>query len=211
MTQPVPVVAPAAFTAGWLKRLLTLADAAALVRLETADGRTVDVTGYRLEAGELVLTVGGTGRGEVIYAALIEASDAGELLLKDGGMCRWHRRRDGAVVIRELIVLPQRRGQGIGRELVEAVVALNPSAALVRAVCPVSYPANGFWAHLGFSVVERSIIRNVWELSISSTAPTATESSPASPLDSGGGTGRSCPRRSTSRYGSPTKTGNVRT
>lgn len=34
-----------------------------------------------------------------------EAADKGELILVDGGMCRYHRRRDGVVVVREILVL----------------------------------------------------------------------------------------------------------
>jgi hypothetical protein len=42
----------------------------------------------------------------VIFAALNEAAERGELLLTVGGLCRFHLRRDGVVVIRELLVVP---------------------------------------------------------------------------------------------------------
>lgn len=53
----------------------------------------------------------------MIFAALKEAAERGELLLVEGGLCRWHRRRDGIVVIREIIVLPPHRRKGVGRAL----------------------------------------------------------------------------------------------
>jgi GNAT superfamily N-acetyltransferase len=101
----------------------------------------------------------------VIFAALTEAADRGELLLVQGGLCRWHRRRDGVVTIREILVLPSHRGQGIGRSLVDLVRQRNPGS-LVRAVCPVKLSANGFWRHLGFTATTKGQGgAEKWELS----------------------------------------------
>lgn len=36
----------------------------------------------------------------MIFAALLESSDRNELVLVDGGLCRWHKRKDESVVIR---------------------------------------------------------------------------------------------------------------
>jgi N-acetylglutamate synthase-like GNAT family acetyltransferase len=117
----------------------------------------------------------------MIFTAMSEAADRGELLLVDGGLCRFHLRRDGVVVIRELLTLPSVRGLGVGRGLVGAVMTRHPGS-LVRAVCPASYRSNGFWAHMGFAAVDRDELRVVWERRATSfTAPTATPSSPASP------------------------------
>ncbi len=35
----------------------------------------------------------------MIFEALYESAKRGELLLVEGGMCRWHLRRDGVLVI----------------------------------------------------------------------------------------------------------------
>jgi hypothetical protein len=51
----------------------------------------------------------------MIFVALEEAASKGQLLLIDGGMCRFHKRKDGVTVIREIIVLPTRRKQGVGQ------------------------------------------------------------------------------------------------
>lgn len=115
----------------------------------------------------------------MIFVALSEASERGELLLVDGGVCRFHLRRDGVVVIRELLVLPASRRKGVGRAMVNRVRELHPTAVL-RAVCPGEYEANEFWRAMGFGIVAykppggRMV---VWELNPNScTAPTATRS-----------------------------------
>lgn len=97
----------------------------------------------------------------MLFVALHEAAQHGELLLVDGGLCRFHRRRDGVVVIREILVLPTQQRQGIGRALVAEVRRRYPGAMLV-ARCPASYPSNGFWEHMGFRVTPGDV--NTWHL-----------------------------------------------
>ncbi len=116
----------------------------------------------------------------MIFVALSESAERGELFFIDGGMCRFHRRRDGVVVIRELLVLPAGRGAGVGRRLVEMVRAKHPGATL-RALCPKEYASNGFWRHMGFASAGATERANVWERRPSSTVQTATPSSPDSP------------------------------
>jgi GNAT superfamily N-acetyltransferase len=98
----------------------------------------------------------------VIFAALSEAADRGELFLCESGLCRWHLRRDGVVVVRELLVLPAARRKGVGSALVARVAAANPGA-LLRARCPAAYEANRFWEALGFRVAACEAGVNVWE------------------------------------------------
>jgi GNAT superfamily N-acetyltransferase len=117
----------------------------------------------------------------MILVALNEAAERGELLLVDGGLCRFHLRRDGVVVIRELLVLPTHRRKGVGRALVGAVRARHPSATL-RATCPAEYEANEFYSALGFYIAAYKLPDGkliVWEQDpTSSTARTAIPSSP---------------------------------
>jgi GNAT superfamily N-acetyltransferase len=97
----------------------------------------------------------------VIFAALSEAAERDELLLVDGGLCRYHLRRDGVVTIRELLVLPSRRREGLGRTLIHEVARRHPGA-LLRASCPHGSTANGYWWHMGFTLVAKGKI-NRWE------------------------------------------------
>jgi GNAT superfamily N-acetyltransferase len=97
----------------------------------------------------------------MIFAALSEAADRGELLLISGGLCRFHLRLDGVVVIREILILPEARHRGLGRCLIEAVAARHPGA-VIRAVCPPGYDANDFWPRLKFRLVTGAKA-NTWE------------------------------------------------
>lgn len=83
---------------------------------------------------------------------LVDAADRGELILVNGGMCHYHSRKDGVVVIRELLVVPERRSHGIGKSLVTEVRRRHPSN-LIRAKCPTDWSANKFWDHIGFTQV----------------------------------------------------------
>jgi GNAT superfamily N-acetyltransferase len=120
----------------------------------------------------------------VIFVALSEAADRGELLLVNGGLMRCHRRRDGVVVVHEIIVLPGWRRRGVGRQMVNEIRHAYPNA-VIRAVCPAEYEANEFWKALGFVIAEykkpgkRQLV--VWEFRPSATAPTATPTSPPPP------------------------------
>ena len=68
----------------------------------------------------------------------------------DGGMCHWHLRRDGQLTIREIIVLPDRQGEGIGKRMVEWLFQRR-GVTSVFAKCPIDLSANGFYAALGFA------------------------------------------------------------
>lgn len=99
----------------------------------------------------------------MIYQALSEAAERGELILVAGGLCRFHRRRDGVVTIREVIVLPLLRRSGLGRFMVESVRGKHPGATL-RCKCPASSPSNLFWAALGWSDRGEAAGLRTWEL-----------------------------------------------
>ena len=98
----------------------------------------------------------------MIFAALSEAADRGELILVRDGMLRWHLRRDGVVVIREILVLPFRRGTKVGRAMLAELAEKNPGR-LIRARCPGAYESNGFWRRMGFTLAATEKGVNVWE------------------------------------------------
>lgn len=97
----------------------------------------------------------------MIFVALNEAAERGELILVQDGLCRWHKRRDGVVVIREIIVLPFRRGTGVGRRLVREVCERNPGSRIV-AKCPTIYVANAFWRAMGFRLIDEVDGVSIW-------------------------------------------------
>jgi hypothetical protein len=99
----------------------------------------------------------------MIFVALSEAADSGELLLVRGGMCRFHLRRDGVVVVREILVLPGARRFGVATGMLSTIRLKHPKA-VIRAVCPVAYPANDFWRNRGFELVKTAGGANTWEL-----------------------------------------------
>ncbi len=104
----------------------------------------------------------------MIFTALSEAADRGELLLIDAGMCRFHLRKDGVVTIHEILVLPKARRCNVGRRLIVEVQRRHPHAVL-RARCPTQThdgrvgEANVFWKHLGFTLVSSTEKLNLWE------------------------------------------------
>ena len=98
----------------------------------------------------------------MIFAALDEAARRDELLLVDGGLCRYHMRNDGVVVIREILVLPEFREQGIGQAMIDRI-RYRHVGHMLRARCPEVYPANGFWKAMGFVLVGTVKGVNVWE------------------------------------------------
>ena len=94
-----------------------------------------------------------------------------------GSMCRWHKRRDGQITIYEIIVEENDRGLGIGRRMIERLIAQKPTS--IVAVCPADLPSNGFYEHMGFSLEDtwenlrgRKLKR--WVLQSSSTVRQAT-------------------------------------
>src|SRR5262245_65092304 len=81
----------------------------------------------------------------MIFAALWDSARQGELILLEGGLCRWHLRADGQVTVREIISLRPGRGQAL-------LVRLRaiPGATSILARCPVDLEANGWWRRRGF-------------------------------------------------------------
>lgn len=103
----------------------------------------------------------------MIFETLWGSACRGELLLVDGGMCHWHLRRDGQITIREIIVLPERQGEGIGHAMLQQLKGVD-GATSIFAKCPVDLPANGWYEAEGFELEgvdeERARPLNHWRL-----------------------------------------------
>jgi len=85
----------------------------------------------------------------MIFETLSASSERGELILVDGGLCHWHLRRDRQLTIREILVLPERRGQGVGAAILEQLKQ-TPGAVALFAKCPANLAANGWYERMGF-------------------------------------------------------------
>jgi GNAT superfamily N-acetyltransferase len=88
----------------------------------------------------------------MIFEILTDAMAHGELILVEGGFCNWHLCRNGQLTIREIMVLPERRGQGVGRGMLETLKQ-TPGATSIFAKCPVDLPSNGWYRAMGFENV----------------------------------------------------------
>lgn len=109
----------------------------------------------------------------MIFDALYESAQRGELILIDGGLCHWHLRRDGQLTIREIISTRP----GAGTEMLARLMAVV-GATYIVAKCPAALESNGWYHRRGFTCVNVESTRsgkqlNVWQLRLS-TVPPAT-------------------------------------
>lgn len=156
----------------------------------------------------------------MIFQALCESAERGELILTWGGILRYHQRRDGTVTILEILTIPEFRGKHfVGlKMLVELTKRVGADKPLV-AKCPVDLEANQWYKKRGFVLERIETIRtgkkvNVWRrppLRSSSIVPTATPLSLPLLSNSAGSTAPDSPPPSTSGSGSPTRTGSAPT
>lgn len=114
----------------------------------------------------------------MIFEALYDSARHGELILIDGGYCRWHLRADGQVTIREIISLRPGAGQVMLQRLRQV-----QGASSVLARCPARLPANDWYRRRGFKLekveqTKRGTEINVWRLLLSSTVHRETLLSP---------------------------------
>ncbi len=85
------------------------------------------------------------------FNELWEASKKGKLLLVDGGMCLFNRRKkDDVIVIYAILVLPELQGKRIGSLILAKLEKMKPSA--IEAKCPEGYESNGWYARVGFKL-----------------------------------------------------------
>lgn len=85
------------------------------------------------------------------------------------GFCQCYRRRDGIAAIYHVAVVPERRGEGIGRTMIAAVDGRQRGCGggTIRLKCPQDLPANAFYSSIGFRLAAIETGRgrplNVWE------------------------------------------------
>lgn len=84
----------------------------------------------------------------MVLNALVEAHKQGELILIDGGFCRWHLLKNGQITIYEIFSMRQ----GAGSEILEMLK--KKQADSIFAKCPVNYPSNKWYRRKGFHLEE---------------------------------------------------------
>jgi len=83
-----------------------------------------------------------------------------------------HRKKDLQTTVAEICILKNYRGQGLGRELIDALVqeCNRISRSYIQLKCPIDLPANEFYKRLGFCFVAiepgKSRKLNIWRLQI---------------------------------------------
>jgi hypothetical protein len=95
----------------------------------------------------------------VIFETLYESARQGELILIDGGFCRWHLRRDGIITIYEIISIRSGAGQ-------EMLAMLRAHGKPIRAKCPADLASNEWYERQGFSWLARKKTRSGREINI---------------------------------------------
>lgn len=100
----------------------------------------------------------------MIFSTLWESAQRGELLLVQGGMARYHVRRDGQLTLHEIISTER----GAGREMLERLKVVD-GATSILARCPAELAANSWYAKRGFALEGTETTRsgrilNVWRL-----------------------------------------------
>jgi N-acetylglutamate synthase-like GNAT family acetyltransferase len=95
--------------------------------------------------------------GFLTRQAFQESADHGELLVALDennviGFVRFHHRKDRHTTLYEIAVAPERRQDGVGKALVEALIVRCQASESTELVlkCPVELQANSFYERLGF-------------------------------------------------------------
>ncbi len=80
-----------------------------------------------------------------MFQELIDAAARNELILIDGGYCKWHLRKDGQLTISEIISIKS----GAGTTILEMLK--KKGALKIAAKCPSSYPSNDWYKKRDFN------------------------------------------------------------
>jgi GNAT superfamily N-acetyltransferase len=137
--------------------------------MTTHDGQTMSKitveTANSLSTVDAVKRIADEHRAELGFharQAYVDSLNKGELLIAkiDGqivGFARYHHRRDNRTTLYEIATTPDIRGKGVGRCLVDALIAdcQRASSRCIRLSCPVELPANRFYEAIGFIRLRR--------------------------------------------------------
>lgn len=101
-----------------------------------------------------------------MFSQLYESYLKNELILIDGGFCRFHKRRDNSIVIYEIISTKS----GAGTLILEKLKHISTGFSII-AKCPQELDSNLWYSKKGFSkigeyVTKKGKILNIWELKV---------------------------------------------
>ncbi|MBW1984666.1 MAG: GNAT family N-acetyltransferase [Deltaproteobacteria bacterium] len=91
----------------------------------------------------------------MIFEPLWASAQKDELILTLGGLCHFHKRKDGQVTIHEIIVLPKYQRQSKATTMLNIVKARaranpGPQPTSIFAKVPADLPANLWFKAMGF-------------------------------------------------------------
>jgi hypothetical protein len=78
------------------------------------------------------------------FNVLYDAMRRDELILLEGAMCRFHKRKDGSITIHSILSYKK----GMGTRIIEMLIAMKPVSIFAK--CPVEFSSNMFYEKLGF-------------------------------------------------------------
>lgn len=86
----------------------------------------------------------------MVFESIYESAQAKELILIDGGFCRYHVRKDGDLTIREIISTRP----GAGTEMLN-MLKENKKIYSIFARCPARLEANKWYQKKGFEMEKK--------------------------------------------------------
>lgn len=103
------------------------------------------------------------------FEQLYDAQKKQELILLDGGMCRFHLRKDGQLTIHEIISTRP----GCGSEMLERLKQV-PGVVSILAKCPADLSSNQWYTRRGFILETTEQTKsgrtlNLWRLTLRSS------------------------------------------
>lgn len=97
----------------------------------------------------------------MVFQTLHDSYKRNELILIDGGFCRFREKKDGSIVIYEIFSTKK----GSGKKIIDSL--LGKTDSYIQLKCPIDLPSNGFYKHLNFEHIGTEITPkgnklNIW-------------------------------------------------
>lgn len=102
----------------------------------------------------------------MIFEILYESAQRNELILVDGGYCRFHIINLSKLIIYEILSLKK----GAGTRILEQLKSI-PYIKWIQAKCPTDLESNLWWEKKGFKIIGKEITKsgrnlNIWCLAL---------------------------------------------